>query len=339
MVRSPGSVSRGRVSGVAEARALLLVGDEVCLRDEVIRSVERELFPDPSLRDLNSHSYSAISHALSHVFTQAETAPFLAKRRLVIVKDIERFNKENQRALVLYLQKTQRQVLWLFVSGESKISGSAFLSSLAKISRVVSCQAPFKESEVKDWIRSRCLRSGKQIDEEAVDVLWQRVGRNLTELASRIEELALFSGERGRLRAEDVEALIGESADRNAFYLYDALHHRRFSPAYRTLRRLEEQGSRPHEILGGLIWRFDRDVRVKNLLEQGLDASAISRRLGISGYYVDREINAARRVNARKADAKMRVLRGADTLMKRGGIPPRLALERCLLGLYEAESA
>ena len=97
----------------------------------------------------------------------------------------------------------------------------------------------------KDWaLRSeeaalRQLRAlNKEIDDQALARLVACVGPNARQLASEVEKLSLFIGERPEIATADVDAVVTKNKQARAFALADALGERSLP---RVLRCLDEE--------------------------------------------------------------------------------------------------
>jgi len=312
----------------------LLVGKETVLRDERISRIQKTLFKDKSVRDLNQHTLNASRQPLTEILTHAQTVPFLSEKRLLIVEGVDTLPERDRKLFLKHLKSSPRFAVWILMT-DAKNTRSAFLKQLAGMAEVVSCEAPYKDGEVKGWIRKKFAEVKKAVEPRAVEIIFEFIGKNLTSLAHAVEQLTLYTSDRKTVTAEDVEALLGESADQNIFNLYDALKAKRLNEALKILHRLKTQGRRPHEIIASLTWQFDRVLRIKNLLNQGLGAADIAAELRIHAFFAEQAIRRARGLKAESLKKDLRVLLDCDISVKRGLLREDLALEKCVLSLNE----
>jgi len=114
----------------------------------------------------------------------------------------------------------------------------------------------------------------KEISEEALAELVNRVGPNPRQLDNEIEKLCLFAGERKKIEFADVAAICTRNKTARAFALGDALGDRDLP---RLLRRLDEElwavksDSKKSEIglLYGLISKVRAMLLLKEMLREG----------------------------------------------------------------------
>ncbi len=315
----------------------LLMGPETAMRDEAVRATEKELFADRSSLELNKHAYLAGSDSFNDALTQSQTAPFLAEKRLVILQEVENLEDAERKALVAHLKNLPSHAVWILSTSEPKAK-NAFLTELTKIARVVPCQAPYKDADVLAWIRKKASEKGKPIDFDAAEALYQMTGKEMTQLESRVEQLALYAGERSQIRREDVEAVGGESIYEGSFTLFDAVTTGRFDAAYKSLKRLMENGAKAQELIGALSWRFERNVKIRELVERGYGQEEICAALNLNRFYAAGEIQQAKAFDSGMTRRSLDVLMECDRAIKRGLLEPEMALEKCLLGLNEVKT-
>ncbi len=114
----------------------------------------------------------------------------------------------------------------------------------------------------------------KEISQEALAELVNRVGPNPRQLENEVEKLCLFVGERKEIEADDVDSVCIQNKTARAFALGDALGDRDLP---RLLRRLDEElwevkfDSKKSEIglLYGLIAKVRAMLLLKEMLREG----------------------------------------------------------------------
>lgn len=311
----------------------LLLGDEAVIRDEHVREIADRLFPDESSRKLNFDSFAAGETPLMEIIGRAQTRPFLAEKRLIFLKGLDRLADEDKKTLVGHLREPAVFAVWVVAVDNPQVVQRGPLHDLMGFARVVRATTPAGEGEIKLWLRRRLEARGKSMDGPAMDLLLERVGKNCSLLDLRLEQLVVYAGDCPRLTREDVEALIGDSAQASAFELYEALAEARYTDALRILFRLKGEGVHPLEILGALVWRWDRDMRLRNMLDRGLGPGEVCRELRIPDYYRDRALRRARSISPERAERELGAMLVCDRMVKAGELDASLALDRCVLEL------
>src|SRR5262245_23147413 len=128
--------------------------------------------------------------------------------------------------------------------------------------------------EAEAWARKTIRARQKEIADDALAELIDRVGPNARQLDSEIEKLSLYVGDRKEIGAEDVAAICTRNKMARAFALGDALGDRDLP---RLLRRLDEElwevklDPRKSEIglLYGLISKVRALILLKEMVREG----------------------------------------------------------------------
>lgn len=167
----------------------------------------------------------------------------------------------------------------LLISAGKVDKRKTFFKTLEKIGTVESFAG--WSADDRDWIEraEMAARAGirerqKEISEEALMELVNRVGPNPRSLDNEIEKLALFVDGRKRIETADVNAICAQNKTAKAFALGDALGDRDLP---RLLRRLDEElwdmksNSQKSEIglLYGLISKVRALLLLKEMLREG----------------------------------------------------------------------
>jgi DNA polymerase-3 subunit delta len=126
----------------------------------------------------------------------------------------------------------------------------------------------------ESWARNAIRMRKKEISEEGLAELINRVGPNARQLDNEIEKLALYVGQRSEIELADVESICIRNKTARAFALGDALGDRHLP---RLLQRLDEElwevklDPRKSEIglLYGLISKVRALLLLKEMLREG----------------------------------------------------------------------
>ncbi|MBF0253819.1 MAG: DNA polymerase III subunit delta [Candidatus Omnitrophica bacterium] len=316
------------------APVTLLAGKETAERDDEIRRVRSTLFKDPSQAELNLHVFDLREDSAQNAVSAGLTAPFLASKRLVIIHHIDAADESGRKALQDAPWSAASTTVWILTTEEKK-PRNAFLKKMFEKSTVILCETPFRDSDIKGWIRRRFSLLGKTAGEGVPEMMLSRTGRSLTLLRQAVETLALYTADKKRIEADDAAALLGPSAEENVFDLYESLKTGRYEKARQILDALGGAGSRPQEILASLIWQYDRILRTRNLLSQGLGTADLVKALKMPAYFAGKTAQFASRMPEEDFRRDLDALYECETDIKRGRVREDLALERCLLRLSQ----
>lgn len=190
-----------------------------------------------------------------------------------------------------------------------------------------------RPSPVASWLRERAERTRVAIEDAAIQRLVDFVGADLRMLASELEKLATYAGDRA-IAATDVDALTPEAREQTVFEVVDAVVEGRAPAALRTLDRMLTGGTEPPLRIQAMLARQVRHlVRATELLAAGASEDEIGAACGVRGFPATKLMRQARASNAAQAEAALRAIEASDTKVKTGELPERLALELLIVDL------
>ena len=114
---------------------------------------------------------------------------------------------------------------------------------------------------------------GKTLDADAWPALGRKTGFSLRASMAALEKLVTFAGEKNRITAEDVEAVIGKTKEETAFHLTASLLKKDLAGSLATLKDLLDQGDPPLMILAILAREIRLLLHARLLLNAGPPAA------------------------------------------------------------------
>ena len=309
----------------------LLLGEEEWRAEEALRRLLDELLP-PAERDLNLDVVDAGAVPVQDIITRCETLPFFGARRVVVVRRAEALRATDQDALAAYLERGTPPCALIVQA--AKLDGRRRLfAALKRLGRVEPCD-PLKPWELSRWIRGRTEKAGKRIAPDAVELLALLVGGSLRELASEIDKLAAYAGDRPTVTTGDIRAIASHVAEAEVFELMDAVGHQQTGRALKLLRAV--LAKEPPLLVLFMLGDHIRTIRKAKALMDRRASDGEARGVLGGRYWLYERGKLQPQVSAFAAMDMGRVLGlllEADTEIKTGIKPPRLALETLIVGL------
>lgn len=186
-------------------------------------------------------------------------------------------------------------------------------------------------ADLTAWVARRFAELNARASPAAVALLAEFVGDNTRSLDQEIAKLATYAGAEP-VQREHVELLVAPAREANVFAAVDAVLERRLANATRLLYQLLSAGQSVQSIMALIGGQVKRVLIAQELLETGVSADSdrdrMAARVGASpGYQLTKTIEQARRFRRDYLVETMRQLLKADLAIKRGEIEERLALE------------
>ena len=324
---------------------------------EALRALRAELDPGGMLAT-NTSTLAGRGLTPDQLIQHAAAVPFLGGARLVIVEGLLRA-LGNRRGVVDAWQKfidflphmpESSHVVLLEPppardardSRDAGVGRSPLLGELRAIAGVR--VQDFRElrlygdrggaSEASHWLRARAAERSIAIAPPALDALVELIGANLRMLATELEKLAVYAGERA-ITKDDVHLLTPQAREESVFALVDAVVAGRGAVALRALAQiLDEAGQTPIALQAMLARQFRHLVRATELLETRGDDTAIGAATGVrNSFALGKLVRQARTTSRGAAEAGLREIERSDQLVKTGKLSDVLALELLTLRL------
>ena len=308
----------------------LLFGEEDFLR----RSYRNRLIEAIAGGDeMNLSRFSGEDVREEEICSLAETLPFFADRRLIVIEDSGLFKKGGE---MIAEELSHLPESTIIVFSESAVDKrSKLYKTVAKVGYCAEFPRQ-SENDLLRWLGGLFKQEGLQITREAAELLLFRAGNDMTLLKSEAEKLTAYCMERGEVTAQDVRDITSEQISGQIFNMVDALADQNLPKAlalYRDLLMLKEP---PLRILFLLARQFHLLNAVK--ASAGEDDNTLARKLGAPSFAVRKYRRQASRFSEKDL---VRVLQSAvrtEEDVKQGRMEDRLALELFMTEVTERRS-
>ena len=272
--------------------------------------------------------------AIVDIFDELRTMPFLADRRVVVIKDADDFVSQYRQQLEKYFDNPSPcGVLILTVRTWPKTT------RLAR--KLTTAGTLITAAELKPWQLPRYIMDytrtehGKTISKPAAEMLVELVGDDPAALASEVEKLAVYTDPQKQITPDHIEALIGHNRLFNAFAVIDAMTAGKRADGIGRLRKMfAADKNAPYTIVGAFAWQLRRLFRARALLDKGNSTDQIASKLKIwrdkDGFF--RQIN---RMSLVQIASAIQQLAHIDHAVKTGRQQIEIAIEQLVLKLAE----
>jgi DNA polymerase III subunit delta len=322
------------IRGLKQGKVLplyLLYGDEEFLVQEAVDLIVSTVV-DPASRDFNFNTVYCKGTPGNEIVNLCQTLPFMAKRRLVIAKEIEALKAADVEELVAYLQSPSPSTCLVMIANQSRYEKKAVTAAVEASGAVVRFFA-LLDRDLQIWIESWARKRGLTIHRDAVQYVWQTLGNDLQAVSSELEKMAISLKDRKNITYDDVRSVVGDFRDYTPFDLADAVCTKDRERALMILSRLIQEGEQPVGLLGSLSWSFRRLLNAKAMEASGADFEEIKKKHRV----IFHQATAFRKQMGSYTTAELRrafeILVTADRMLKSSGIGGRLVLERMILRL------
>jgi DNA polymerase-3 subunit delta len=213
---------------------------------------------------------------------------------------------------------------------DSKTEKTKFYSALDKLATKVEFPRLY-DDKILIWIEAKFREYGKKIAKEAVLILHKYVGNNLSDLASEIEKLVLYVGERESISSLDVELVVGLSKTYNIFQLNDAIGEKDCKKGLEILKNLFLLGEKPGTVIYRLAEHLERLIKTKNFVPQ--KGASLSSILKVHPYYAQKYPSQAGNFSQEELERRLILLYQTDVDLKSSRMPDKIVMELLVYNL------
>lgn len=298
----------------------LLYGEERYLIHMYRDKLKKALNPDGDT--MNYAAYEGKNTDTEELISLADTLPFFADRRLIVVENSGFFKTANDR-LADYIKTLGDTVVFVFVEDEVDKRGRMYKAVKEK-GQVVEFKKQ-DEAVLRKWILGKIRREEKQISEGALMVFLTKVGQDMENIESELEKLLCYTYERPAVTAEDVEAICTARIQNKIFEMVDAIGNKDQKKAmelYYDLLILKEP---PMKILALLARQFLILLQIKEL--PGVDRATIASKVGLPPFAVGKNTVQAKQFKRSQLREALSDCAEYEEAVKTGRLGDRICVE------------
>lgn len=268
----------------------LLYGEENYLKNQYRDNLVKALCPDGE--DMNFTRYEGKGLDENEIIGQAETMPFFADRRVILVENSGMFkNKAEQMAD--YLGRLPDYLVLIFV--ESEVDKRSRTFKAVQKNGYAAEFAEQTEETLTKWVLGRISRAGKRITRQDMEHFLSMTGSDMINIDSELEKLLAYTMDRDVITRADIDAVSAPQISNQIFDMVRAVTEHQQKAAlnwYYDLLALKEP---PMRILYLLARQFNQLLQIKEMQAAGLPNRDIASKIGMPPFAVSRSSGLCRR--------------------------------------------
>ncbi len=195
--------------------------------------VKRTVPPESADMSVESLDAGGDGFSVAGMLEAVRSIPFFGGRKIVIVENLDALKAETLKKVQSYTRSPEPQSL-IFMLMKSRKEPQGFASPEVKL-----LPLSMKPWEVPLWIKKKAKDEGFELSEEVVAWLNDNYSSEPGLIASELKKLSLAG--RPRIGMEDVQQLIMDMSEHNAFDLIRALTAKNSAKVFRLARELRGQ--------------------------------------------------------------------------------------------------
>lgn len=303
----------------------LLYGEEAYLRKQYRDKLKAAVIGDDTM---NYHYYEGKNISVGEVIDQAETLPFFADRRLIVLENSGLF-KNGGEALAEYLKAPAPTAFFLLV--ETEVDKR---SRLYKAVSAGGCAVEFAaqdESTLKRWILSMVKKENKKITEGALNFFLEKTGTDMENIRREMEKLFCYCMGREAVTEADIEEICTKRIGNHIFDMVGAIADKKQKKALELYYELLAQREPPMRILFLIARQFNLLLQVKELRGKGYQNKAIGEKVGLPGFVAGKYVTQSARFQTEELRAAVEAAVAAEENVKTGRMNDNISVEMLII--------
>jgi DNA polymerase-3 subunit delta len=320
----------------------LLVGEEQYAAIGVIATL-RETALGGGLAEFNEEKLVAGEASVDRVLSAARMAPMMSKRRVVLVRSLERWDAKSSEEggevaseaaddrvgpldrIADYAAAPVPETCLILVA--TKLDGRRKLMALArKGGWLVSCE-PLARGALPAWIITEARERGHAIQPDVADLLAEIAGPELGSVADALERVSLYVGTAQPITEDAISACVVRVRQSTVWELVGAVGRRQLGPALAALGDVYDPRDRGLRLVGVLAWSVRQLIKFEAAVRTGAAPEEAARRAGAPPFKARDLAAQVRAIPPAELERWLLLLAETDLELKGGKRPPRAIVE------------
>lgn len=324
-------------------KVYLLYGEEVYLRDRFLHRL-KNLIVNKDFEELNYFHIDGKDCSLEKLIDACETLPFMAEKKLVLVRDHEVFqtkkrvlSEEEEKRLTNYIEKIPETTCLVFYGFSTVDARKKIIKEIQKHGAVIELEK-LNAKELKQWAENYFKSYDKEIASTEmeyllanVDYIGKNASQGLLDVENEFKKIIAFVGQRKRILLEDLEKVFHSSFQNDIFKLLDAVEKQNIAEALKRLNLMIQRGEPMIKIEATLGNHIRNLLKVKLLLEEGYSAKIIASKIGIHPFVATKCASQCKGFSIEALQKLIREFLEMDLAIKTGKMRDYIAVELFLL--------
>ena len=300
----------------------LLYGKEHYLIDNAIKLFRESL--NESMIDFNLEIIDGKETTLDQLLSSIETLPFMDERKIVIVKDFElltkskkkNFSDKDEKTFASHLENIPDTTILVFAVYGEIDKRKSIVSKISKNGIAYNCEK-ISDMELFKWTKKKFEKNNTMIDNAQIMYFIESTGYK-----DKNNEYTLSD-----IDNEIIDRLSQKKIENDIFKLIDYIGDKNSQNAIKILNDMINEGESVLGIFAMINRQFKIVLQVKELLNKGLNNKAISDKLKLSLFIVNKSIKISRNFTESMIIDMLNYILESDYKIKKGLMRDTLAIE------------
>ena len=317
----------------------LLYGKEHYLIDNAIKLFRESL--NESMIDFNLETIDGKETTLDQLLSSIETLPFMDERKIGIVKYFElrtkakkkNFSDKDEKTFASHLENIPDTTILVFAVYGEVDKRKSIVNTISKNGIAYNCEK-ISDMELFKWTKKKFEKNNTMIDNAQIMYFIESTGYKdknneytLSDIDNEIRKISSFAGSDTKVTNEIIDRLSQKKIENDIFKLIDYIGDKNSQNAIKILNDMINEGESVLGIFAMINRQFKIVLQVKELLNKGLNNKAISDKLKLSLFIVNKSIKISRNFTESMIIDMLNYILESDYKIKKGLMRDTLAIE------------
>ena len=304
----------------------LLYGEEDYLKLQYKNKLLAALVNEWDNMNFSKYEDSGINTA--QVIDQAETMPFFAEHRVILIEN-SGFGKKIPEDLGKYLSEIPEFTIFIFVEPAADKRGKLYKAAKAA-GRDIELKMP-DENILAKWVGAQLNSAGKQMKRDAWSQYLIMTHDSMDNMARELDKLIAYVGDRNQITLDDVNAVCIARVETKIFDMLNAMSAKNMPKTMDLYQDMLAAKEPPMRILAMIVRQFTQMKVIKELSSFGNNASTIARKIGVPDFAVKRTMQLANNFTQQEIADLLKDAADFEEQFKTGRLNEKLAVELLMM--------
>ncbi len=248
---------------------------------------------------LNFNVFSQEKPDVNEITDLAETMPFMAEYRVILIEDSELFAKAGSAGgLENYIPNIPETTIMIFSERSVDKRGKLF-----KAVETGGHVAEFKRQTSDDlskWILGRIGKENKNITRNALDEFLSRTGTDMGTIDCELEKLLCYCMDKEVIEEKDIFEICSRSLEDHIFDMVDSIATGNRDKAIRIYYDLISLEVEPENIISLVVRQYRILLEIKSIKKTGIPAKDYPAKLKLQNFVVNKCLRQAERISEKR---------------------------------------
>lgn len=307
-------------------RVYLIYGEEKYL----VRNIKNKLIHGIVAEGdtMNFTRYQGKDFTVREVIASADTLPFFADYRVVLIED-SGFMKSANDEMAEYIAHIPESTVMIFV--ESEVDKRNKIYKQVKNAGYICECTRMKNAELVKWVLVRLNKENKKITRENMNYFLEKVGDDMDNITGELDKLLGYTYGREVIEREDIDKVCISEITGKIFEMVDAIGNKNQQKALDLYYDLIAVREAPMKILYMLTRQFHIMLSLKEMTAMGKSAAEMAKNMGVQNFIVNKTLGQCRNFSVQTIRKAIDDCLKMEEAVKMGNMNEKMAVEMVIV--------